>query len=191
MHAGGVEGFDAKTGKSLWSVPWKTPYDASAVTPTVNGSTVFISSAYGTGALALSVDGTGAKELWKKDKTAKEKFASSYADPIILDGYLYGYSGGDRDGEFKCLELKTGTEKWASKTLGYGACVYADGYLICLSTGGDLFLVAAKPEAFTKVAEFKGAVPGKPFPVWTAPVIANDKLYLRFQKQLICYDLRN
>ena len=49
-----LHGLDPKTGKSLWSYPWKTSYDVNATTPTYHDGFLFITSGYGHGGAMLS-----------------------------------------------------------------------------------------------------------------------------------------
>ena len=93
-------------------------------------------------------------------------------------------------GDFKCLELQTGRVKWSSDEIGWGKCVAVDDYLLCCDVKGNLFLIKPDPEKFVKVAgipKIWGRVKGA---IWTVPVLANGKLYLRFKEKLMCFDIR-
>ncbi len=82
-------------------------------------------------------------------------------------------------GAFKCLELASGTEKWATNEMGWGTCTYVDGHLLCLDIKGNLFLMKPDPGRFTKVTGLPKALGDVEGPVWTLPVVANNKLFLR------------
>ena len=99
-------------GNELWRVPWETPHNVNATTPAVENNTIFITSGYGMGGQALEISQDGYKVLWKNNA-----IAAHHTDPIIIDGYIYGYSGqsGRNNGDFKCVELKTGKEMWSTK----------------------------------------------------------------------------
>jgi len=58
-------GVDVRTGKTLWTFPWKTKHDVNAATPIVSGDTVFITSNYGCGGVLLRIDGHRATPVWK------------------------------------------------------------------------------------------------------------------------------
>jgi hypothetical protein len=47
------------------------------------------------------------------------------------------------------------------------------------------------PEKFIKITEMPKAHGDVKGPVWTIPVVANGKLYLRFKQHLKCFDLKN
>ena len=188
FHGNGLAAVTADSGRELWNIAWETPYGVNATTPLVSGDQVFITSGYKTGAQLLKISGTDFKILWKN-----KVMAAHHSDGHILDGFLYGYSGQSMQnrGSFKCLELATGTEKWSTNEMGWGTCMYVDGHLLCLDIKGNLFLMKPDPERFIKVTELPRALGNVKGPVWTLPVIANGKLYLRFKQRLVCYSLKD
>ena len=188
FHGKGFAAVTADTGKELWNTTWETPYGVNATTPLVSGDRIFITSGYKTGAQMLQASDTEYKILWTTDA-----MAAHHSDGYILDGFLYGYSGQSlqNKGAFKCLELASGAEKWSTNKMGWGTCMYVDGHLICLDIKGNLFLMKPDHEKFIKVTELPRALGDVKGPVWTLPVIANDKLYLRFKQRLVCYSLKN
>jgi outer membrane protein assembly factor BamB len=188
FHGTGLACLDPSDGTVLWQVPWKTSFDANATTPVVAGQTVFLTSGYGAGGQALRISDGKAEPLWRN-----RAIASHHSDPALIKGFLYGYSGqSDQNrGDFKCVELETGTEKWSTGEIGWGTFVQVDGHLLCQDIKGNLFLVRPEPNAFIKVTEMKAALGAVGNPVWTVPTVANGKLYLRYMQRLICYDLIN
>jgi outer membrane protein assembly factor BamB len=162
---------------------------------------------------ALQIENGVAKELW-----STPGIWPGWSDPILKDGYLYLFlSDGlyaQGNSGFGCLDMKTGQEKWSKKKTGCGSVVEVDGCLLCLTYGGDLWLLDPSPDGFKKITEWKGAVKIQPWwrhtgspagvaivpevplaakipgaPCWTVPVIARGKLYLRYSDTLTCYDL--
>jgi len=75
--------------------------------------------------------------------------------------------------------------------MGWGTCVYVDEHLLCCDIHGNLYLVKPDPQAFAAVAEWRRALGKIRGPVWTVPVVANGRLYLRFKQRLVCYDIGN
>ena len=186
FHEDGLSAIDPEDGNRTWFVPWKHSTPVNAATPVVSGNRVFITS-IGIGCELLEVSSTQAKVLWKN-----KNIESHHSDPIIMDGYIYGYSGlsGQNRGTFKCLDLKTGGEMWSTKIMGWGTFVYVDSYLLCLDIKGNLFLMKPDPKEFIKITELKNVFGKIRGPVWTVPVIANDRLYVRYKQQLICFNLK-
>lgn len=185
FHGTGLACIKAEDGQVLWDMPWETDYFVNAVTPIITGDTVFITSGYKTGGRAIKITEEGYTILW----TNKE-IASQLSDQILIDGYLYGYTAeGNNNSPFKCVRLSTGEAMWNTKSLGGGACILVDGHLICLDVKGNLYLVKPHPGGLELAGEFRHAIPKVKQQSWTAPVVANGKLYLRYMQKLICYDL--
>ena len=186
FHGKGLAAVEAGSGRELWDVPWETPYDVNAMTPLLSDDLVFITSGYGTGCQLLRVSATGAEIVWQS-----KVVAAHHSDSYIIDGFLFGYSGqsSQNKGEFKCVELATGREQWSTGEMGWGTCVMVEGHLLCGDIKGNLFLMKPDPREFIKVTELRQALGEVEGPVWTVPVIANGRLYLRFKQRLVCYDL--
>jgi outer membrane protein assembly factor BamB len=170
------------TGNVNWKYPWRTSYYANIATPIfIAPDKVYISSAYDTGAAVLKLVGDKNKasfqELWKS-KISQNHFSSS----ILYDNYIYGFD----NSILQCIEASTGTEKWKQSGFGKGSLILADGRLIMLGERGQLAMVAPTPVAYKEISQVQ-AIDGK---TWTAPALANGKLYVRNDKQLICMDLK-
>lgn len=187
FHGTGLAAINQDNGAELWNYPWKTDYDVNATTPIVTDDKVFITSGYGTGCALLKVSLSGAELLW-----TNEVMASHHSDPFIIDGYIYGYSGVSMQnkGDFVCIDLNTGEEKWSTGDMGWGTSVYVDGYILSSDIKGNLYLMKPVPNEFKIVTEMPDALGGISGAAWTIPVLANDKLYLRFKQKLICYEIK-
>jgi outer membrane protein assembly factor BamB len=184
-HGTGLSCLNPDDGKVLWTVPWLTEYNVNATTPIVTGNQIFHTSGYGMGAELIEATEKGYKVIWKNNV-----IEAQHSDQILLDGYLYGYTGESNNrSPFKCVEYKTGKEMWSTNEIGGGTCIFVDGHLICLDVKGNLYLVKPDPKAFMKAGEIKSAIPDVQNLAWTSPVAANGKLYLRYMQTLICYNL--
>jgi outer membrane protein assembly factor BamB len=183
---GSLACLDPANGAPIWTVPWKTSYNVNATTPAIAGTTIFITSAYKTGCQAIEVQDHHPQRLWQNTV-----IASQHSDPVILDGFIYGYSGesSQNNGCFKCVELETGHERWSTNDIGWGTTTYVDGHLLCMDIKGNLSLVKPDPNKFMRVTKFEKALGEVTDPAWTIPVVANSKLFLRYMQRLICYDL--
>jgi hypothetical protein len=170
----------------LWTVPWVTSYGVNATTPIVYNDIVYHTSGYKMGCEALKVSESGYSVMWKNNA-----MEAQHSDPILINGYIYGYSGESarNNGQFKCIELLTGKEMWHTGVIGQGTTTFVDGYLICQDIKGNLFLIQPDPSGFKKLGEIRKAIGDVQNPAWTVPVVANGKLYLRYLQQLICYQL--
>ena len=123
-----------------------------------------------------------------------------WSTPLYHDGYLYAFSGrNEPDARFRCVELKTGRlmwdreESWPAhstpqpKVYGRGSMIMADGKLIALGEGGLLGLFKPNMNRADELARFQ--VPQLQHPCWAAPVLANKRLFLRSEDQLVCLNL--
>lgn len=185
--AGGLKGLDPSNGRQIWDIPWKTAYDCNASLPGINGSTLFVTTGYGNGCQAFSVQGGTVTPLWEKSKAV----ASCNSDPIIVDGFAYSFSGNGFRGSLSCLDLKSGEVKWSTKELNNGAMVFVDGCLLCQCCDGRLALVEAKPDAFGKLTEMKVFDADEKLPAYVTPAIAYGCVYLRHKAELLCLSLVN
>ena len=180
-------GVDAKNGNLLWSSDWSGKV-AVIPTPVYSDGHVYISSGYGIGCKLVKLTATGAKDVYDN------KIMKNHHGGVIKFGdHLYGYSDGYG---WVCQDFKSGELMWnEKKALGKGAIAYADGRFYCLGEGdGRVILIEATPKGWSPKGEFtispqtKQRNPkGK---VWTHPVIANGKMYLRDQELIFCYDVK-
>lgn len=181
-----VFGLD-NSGKLLWQADW--PGRTAVIpTPIYHEGQVYVTSGYGTGCMLLNIT----KDNQVQDVYDNKKMKNHHGGVIRLNDSVYGYSDGVG---WACQDLATGDVVWnEKKALGKGAIAYADGRFYCLDEkSGTCVLIEATTEGWNNVGEFRldpqtdqRADKGK---VWTHPVIANGKLYLRDQEVVICYDI--
>lgn len=183
FSAKALYGVDAKTGKMLWSHPWKTCYDINAADPVVSGGRLFVSSGYNTAGALLDLSGAAPAVVWI-NKNMKNQFSSC----VLVKGYLYGFDGNNgSSSSLKCVDFNTGEEKWSAK-IGFGALSAAGDSLIALNEEGDLFVIKASPGKYEAVSEARKVL-GKT--CWTAPVLCRGILYCRNSGgTLVAVDLR-
>src|SRR5262249_1643057 len=116
---------------------------------------------------------------------------------VLVGEHVYGY--GDNIG-WVCQDFKTGKEVWSERDAldGKGSLTCADGRLYLLSDEGVAALVEASPKGWKEHGRFELPRKSKEREnarsasarVWTHPVVANGRLYLRDQEYLFCYDVR-
>lgn len=164
-------------GKKLWSHTWRTSYDVNAATPIfIAPDKVFISSGYNVGAAVLQIKGNQVSEVWRS-----QVMRNHWASPVLLGNFLYGFD----EATLKCINVNTQEDKWAKRGLGKGALLYADNHLIVLSERGKLLLVEAKPDEYIEKASAQ-VLRGR---CWTVPTLANGKLFVKNQEEIICLDV--
>ncbi len=173
---------DPSSGATLWKHPWKTAYDINAASPIfVAPDRLFVSSGHDTGAAMfnLTADGGAPKAsiAWKT-REMRNHFSSS----VYVEGSIYGFDNKN----FKCIDAKTGKDRWRKGNLGHGSLFYADSHLVVLSEDGQLLLVEANPKAYTEKASHQVAKAKH----WTVPTLHRGRLYLRNERDLFCLDLK-
>jgi outer membrane protein assembly factor BamB len=188
-------------GKLLWYYKRDKPYkDIVGASPLVKDDHVFIS---GAGSGSDSCDLIAVKKADGKFTAtkvyAKKDLANYHGGLVLLGDHVYGSSGAEGRPRWVCLELKTGKVAWSvdlSGNLGKGSVTAADGYLYCLGEKSALVVHAPASPTQKLTADESFELPEasklrKPSGgVWTHPVIANGKLYLRDQDLLFCYELK-
>ncbi|HWG42507.1 MAG TPA: PQQ-binding-like beta-propeller repeat protein [Gemmataceae bacterium] len=191
----GVAGVAAKDGRLLWYYPNKKYRTAVIPSPIVHNDHVYAVAGYGAGAvlLKLTPSGEGTKEEQVYDENAMRLMDNKHGGVVRVGDYVYGAS--DRGG-WTCQEFKTGKKMWQSSKLRKGSLTYADGNLYCYSEDkGTVVLVPASPEGWQEKGRFsiprQSAKRSRSGGVWTHPVIADGKLYLRDQELLFCYDVKD
>jgi len=194
LTANTLVGVAASDGKFLWR------YDKPANRMSINCSTplyhdgmVFASSAYGAGGglVKLSKDADGAVKAEEVYATADMQ--NHHGGMILLDGYLYGASGGNEGGALVCLDFKTGKVLWDQRASvgrrAKGSLAFADGRLYYRMEDGTVLLIEPNPQQYVERGRFEQPDRTR-LPAWAHPVIANGKLYIRDQDALFCYDVK-
>jgi outer membrane protein assembly factor BamB len=166
-----------KDGQELWRQPWKTSYGVNSATPIIDGDAMFISSGYGFGCALLKMSKDSATEVWR-NKAMRNHVNSC----VLLDGHLYGFD----DSKLKCIELKTGTEKWVQEQYGKGSLMLAGGKFIIYSGSGKLASAELTPEGCKEISGFQVL---KDKDTWAPPVLANGKIFVRSRNQMVCLDV--
>ena len=178
-------GLAPEDGSKLWQMAWPTSYGMNCATPIQIGDKLLICSGdrEKKGGVALVEFSNGEpKPVW-----ANHEIAPMHNEPAIIDGSFYAFSGFsmDKKKNLICVDLADGKLKWSTDELGGpGTVVKVGDQLLCLGNGGKMALVKPSPEAFNKISEFEAI---KGFPVWTQPVIAGGKLFVRCTGELVCY----
>ena len=171
-------GADPQTGRKLWAFPWQTSYDVNAADPIFIGDSVFIASNYGKGGAMVSLAGGTPKQLWET-RTMRNHFNTC----ILSGGHLFG----NDENTLRCLDARSGAEKWALRGIGKGGLIMADGLLIVLSERGELILLDADPLKLTERSR-SSILSGT---CWSHPTLAGGCLYARSHEgTAVCVDLK-
>jgi outer membrane protein assembly factor BamB len=203
-EGGAVVGVAARDGKVLWVFPISRYNDSYAIVPTpiVRGNLVYVAAGYNAGCdlLEITRDSKGvfkAKDLYSS--RSQKVMQNEHGGVVLVGDYLYGYSDGKG---WVCQDFKTGKLVWNEKYQldGKGSLTCADGHLYFYSDEGIAALLKPSPKGWEESGRFalpeKAKVPeirksSQSAHIWTHPVVANGRLYLRDQELLFCFDVRD
>jgi len=190
----GPVGVSFADGKLLWAHKKEAPYpDVVCTSPIVSEDMVYVSVGFGAGAEVIKIKTEGenqkAESLW-----SEKEIANDNGGVVLHNGHIYGYH---LKRGWQCQELATGKKVWESKrgALGAGSLLVADGLIFALGEDkAEVGLIEAKTDKYAEKGKFKlpkeskiRKARGK---VWTHPVLADGKLYLRDHDLLFCYEVK-
>jgi outer membrane protein assembly factor BamB len=186
----GLRGIAAATGRLLWRFDRKFGTEVIN-SPIVRDSMVFLTVGGRGGQLVRikrSGDAFGAEEVY-----ANRNLSNHHGNVVRVDGHLYGASEGMG---WVCQDFESGQLKWSERSkVPAGSVTVADGRLYCTGEkDGAVSLVEASGAACTVSGRFvlpRISTLRKPKGgLWTPPVVANGRLFLRDQELVFCYDVR-
>ncbi|MBL9138791.1 MAG: PQQ-binding-like beta-propeller repeat protein [Verrucomicrobiales bacterium] len=183
-------GIAPEDGRILWRHPRPVLRIASSYTPLVSGNWIVSPNGYAGGLVGFRIlrdsEDLGVAELYSE----KINF-NPFQDATVLVGeHLYCIAN---PGQETCIHVPTGQRVWTSHADNQNrraALTYADGHLIVRRSDGSVTLVEAVPDSYREKGRFKIPHPEEVSGV-TSPVVARQRLYLRDNDRLLCYDLRD
>lgn len=191
MTNSGTAGVRADDGELLWYYHPKLPYtDVVIATPVIQNDQVY-TTVVPEGCDLFRVEKAGDK--WSARAVYSNRVFQTRNGVVLVGGQIYGHV---KVKGWMCQDYRTGKTLWnENRKLGAGSLTAAAGDLYCLGEDdGVAVLVEANAKRWSEKGRFE--IPQKSTrrksqgKVWTHPVIANGKLYLRDQELLFCYDVR-
>ena len=179
--AEGLVGVGLEDGTEFWRHPWETTMDQHVATPISHDGKLFISTRNSTGSalfqLSLDGDTPKAEPVWKS-RSMKNYISTS----VLLDGHIYGFNAT----RLTCMDFESGDAMWRESGFNKGSLIAADGRLIILGERGNLALAEATPEEYREISKFQLF----DTLTWIVPALADGRLYVRNEAELVCLDLR-
>jgi outer membrane protein assembly factor BamB len=177
-------------GKVRWQFPFKDALNESSTTPIKVGE-MYLTASVTAGAVAV-------KEVEKDGKPAVEQVWKNpalncyFSTPVTVGkDHIYLVTGVlaiNPTVTLKCVESATGKEAWKKEKVGkYHAALLklADGNLLMHDdTTGGLHLLAPNVKEYEELAKSKACGT-----TWAHPAIADGRIYVRDNKELICLSL--
>jgi outer membrane protein assembly factor BamB len=196
ISLGHVFGIDASNGEILWKVSHDQSGDPNlrrfdlikCTTPLYKDGMVYVTGGYDTGGMMIRIadDGKSATVAW-----TDPVLDNHHGGVVLVNGYIYGSNWlNNNNGNWCCIEWKTGKKMWEEPWKCKGSVISADGMLyIYDERNGNVGLVNASPLKFDLVSSFKVSM-GDSGPFWAHPVIHNGILYLRHTNALMAYNIK-
>lgn len=201
----------AADGKLAWEAPiggGRGPGSYNAVTPIVDGQTLFYVSARGAwaGKMERQRAGFAAKDLW-----FNQDVSAQFSTPVFKGGKLYGLS---QRNELFCINAQNGRTAWIAPAGpvgggpgagprggpgggrfgrggfgrgrgGYGSIVDAGSVLLALTPASELIVFQPNERAYTEKARIKVAET----PTHAYPVLTGNRLYVKDQDSVTLWNL--
>jgi len=191
MTATSVAGVAADDGRLLWRHECGNPV-AAVPTPIVQDDLVYSMSGYGAGCRLVKVMPKGDGKQKEEEVYANKAISNHHGGVVKVGDYLYGYSD---NGDWMCQEFKTGKVAWKERKLGKGCLTCADDRLyLCSEDDGTCVLIEPSPDGWKEHGRFKipqqTKLKRKSGHIWTHPVVANGRLFLRDQELIFAFDVR-
>lgn len=117
------------------------------------------------------------EEIWS-ERLMRNHFNTS----VLVEGHLFGFD----NGTLRCFNAESGERCWAKRGFGKGSVVAAGQLLFVLSDAGLVALVEATPEGYEELGRTQ-VMQGRS---WTAPSMANGRLYVRDFDEIVSLDIR-
>jgi outer membrane protein assembly factor BamB len=190
---------DPANGKIVWKVnhveingekakaEWDDAPAIKCVTPLYSDGKIYVTGGYNHGGIMLNLTEGGNKATlaWKDDVLDVH-----HGGAVLVNGFIYGANWlSNGDGNWCCIDWKTGQKKYEEHWKNKGSIIFADGMLyIYDEKSGFVGLVKPNPEKFDLVSNFR--ITKGSGPHWAHPVIHNKKLYIRYGKVLMAYDIK-
>ncbi|MEZ0386460.1 MAG: PQQ-binding-like beta-propeller repeat protein [Verrucomicrobium sp.] len=190
-----VSWLDAVTGATLWSERLLTSTDKAVSTPVCEGRLLLVGGLM----FRLNDKEPGAQVLWPENRAVSHRVLSHTSTAWLTGGHVYSARS---SGEFVCLVALTGKEVWKTDrvtTPKQGATVHIigsssqAGTALLYNDQGELILVRLSPDGYEERSRFRVLEPDQPFGGkkvnWSAPVLANGRVYVRNQREMVCVEV--
>lgn len=181
-------------GQLLWRHDRAAPFDDVVIsTPVVRDGIVAVSVGFGEGIEAVAVAPEPGGTFKAAKLYASKEIQNRDGGLVLVGDHLYGHS---EQGGWVCAEFKTGKVLWTEgKALGRGVVSAADGKLYCAAEkGGAVVLLDPSPTEWKEAGRLTLPAASKQRKpqgmLWTHPVVANGRLYIRDQELLFCYEVK-
>ena len=185
LTAKGLVSLSPKDGAIHWHYPFVDLLLESSCTPMmIDGK--LLASSITAGSVLLEENDKEAKptKVWAKSLNCY------FSTPVALgNDSLYMVTGDllSKKALLRCVDPKTGNDRWTRKDVGnFHATLMrtGDDKMLLVEEKGDLVLFEPNPKQYTELSRSK--ICGG---TWAHPALANGRLYIRDDKELVCVEM--
>jgi outer membrane protein assembly factor BamB len=181
----GLVGVTPADGAVRWQFPFQDTLNESSTTPVQVGD-LLIASSITLGSVGLKKEGTNVSKQWSNGD-----LSCYFATPVAVGTeHVYLVTGSilSKQASLHCIAAATGKKLWTRPKVGaYHASLLrtGDNKLLLLEEAGSLVLLDPDPKEYRELARAK--ICGT---TWAHPALANGRLYVRDDKELICVEMK-
>ncbi len=171
--------------KLFWRYPWKAEGGFNIATPMSFGDYVLIASGYGKGCALLEVTRSSDGNFQVGAVYEHNRLRPYFASAVRFGEHIYGFDQTD----LVCMNVRTGSITWREKgirSFKKGSIIGVEGHLLLFGESGSLTLIEAAPTEYRERATCRVSQTR----CWTPPALADGRLYIRDDAQIMCFDLR-
>lgn len=176
-------GWDAATGARLWSIVPPLAGDFNVPTPLWLGDRLLATTENNGTRLYRPLPDGG---LDPTPAAVNEDLAPDSHSPVVAGRRVFGVSAG-----LWCLDLQDSLKTlWRANRpefREYASLVATDARLLCLTLDAQVLLIDATADEYRELGRWKLGEPGDE--TYSHPALADERLYVRIGRKLLCLDL--
>ena len=201
VRVNAVTSVDPETGREYWSVPYEATSGSVIMSPVRSESYLYVGGYNNQSLLVeLAADAPAAEIVWRNK--AQHGVSPVNVQPFVEGGTMFGF---DQSGRFYGVELPSGKRLWdTTKPVSERPAYSATAFIVrqgdegnrywLFNDSGDLIIANLTPDGYEEIDRAAHLIEptnhafGRDV-VWCMPAYANQRMYVRNDKEVICVDL--
>ncbi len=188
----GLVGFSANNGAVLWQNMSSGNATATIPTPIVQGKFVYHTSAYSTGCVLIELSVNNDKVV-AREVYFNKNMQNHHGSVILVNNLLFGVR---KSGGWLCQDFLTGEIVWSERISGdsSASATFADNrFYIYGESSGACYLVEPSSQGWIEHGKLtlpeQTKLDRKSGKIWSHPVVAEGKLFLRDLDLIYAFDI--
>jgi len=193
-----LRGLNPETGVAYWQVGIKPAFSMSIGAPQQEGNRLFVMGYSRVSAMVqVAADGNSATVIWRGD--TKRGVGGVFNTAVIRDGHIYA---GGQGGRYMCVRLEDGEQQWSTfePSTGDRPASWANVFTVpngdrywLFNDLGEVTIAEMSPKEFHSISKTQLIEPthriGRRTVVWSHPALANRHIFIRNDKEILCYNV--